>query len=115
VVIIVMGVSGSGKTVVGETLAWRLNWMFEDADNWHPASNIEKMHSGAPLTDEDREPWLRALNGAVRNWIADKRDVLLTCSALREWYGTRFAKAFPTGNPFASYTLRGPMRRSSED
>ena len=83
-VIVVMGVSGSGKTVVGEALARRLNWVLEDADNWHPASNIEKMHSGAALTDEDREPWLRALNRAIRNWIADKRDVVLACSALRK-------------------------------
>ncbi len=51
-VIVVMGVSGSGKTVVGEALARRLSWVLEDADNWHPASNIEKMHSGAALTDE---------------------------------------------------------------
>jgi gluconokinase len=59
-VIIVMGVSGSGKTVVGEALAKRLAWVFEDADRWHPASNIEKMHGGAALTDEDREPWIRS-------------------------------------------------------
>ena len=85
-VIIVMGVSGSGKTVVGEALAKRLNWAFEDADNWHPASNVEKMHNDEPLTDEDREPWLRALNLAVRTWITNKRNVVLACSALRDWY-----------------------------
>ncbi len=85
-VIVVMGVSGSGKTLVGEALARRLNWAFEDADNWHSASNIEKMHSGAALTDEDREPWIRSLSNAIRNWIADKRDVVLACSALRKWH-----------------------------
>jgi gluconokinase len=85
-VIVVMGVSGSGKTVVGEALARRLGWAFEDADNWHPASNIQKMQSGVALTDEDREPWILSLNSTVRNWIADKRDVVVACSALREWH-----------------------------
>jgi len=83
-VIIVMGVSGSGKTAVGEALAASLNWLFEDADNWHLASSIEKMHKGEALTDEDREPWLRSLNSAVLAWIAEKRDVVLACSALRK-------------------------------
>ncbi|MFZ0814420.1 MAG: gluconokinase [Candidatus Sulfotelmatobacter sp.] len=85
-VIVVMGVSGSGKTVVGEALAARLNWIFEDADNWHSAANVEKMHRGEALTDADREPWLQALNRAIRAWIADKRNVVLACSALREQY-----------------------------
>jgi gluconokinase len=85
-VILVMGVSGSGKTVVGEALAVRLNWVFEDADNWHSAANVEKMHRGEALTDADREPWLRALNRAIQAWIADKRNVVLACSALREQY-----------------------------
>jgi gluconokinase len=85
-VVIIMGVSGSGKTVVGEALARRLGWVFQDADNWHPASNIGKMQSGAALTDEDREPWLRSLSSTVRNWMINKRDVVLACSALREWH-----------------------------
>jgi gluconokinase len=85
-VIVVMGVSGSGKTVVGEKLAVRLNWVFEDADNWHSAANVEKMHCGEALTDADREPWLQTLNRAIRGWIADKRDMILACSALREQY-----------------------------
>jgi gluconokinase len=85
-VIVVMGVSGSGKTVVGEAVASRLNWMFEDADDWHSAANVEKMHRGEALTDADREPWLQALNVAIRTWIADKRDAVLACSALREQY-----------------------------
>jgi gluconokinase len=85
-VIVVMGVSGSGKTDVGGTLAKRLDWVFEDADHWHPATNIGKMQSGVPLTDADREPWLRSLNSAVRKWIADRSDVVLACSALRRWH-----------------------------
>jgi gluconokinase len=85
-VIIVMGVSGSGKTAAGQELAARLNWEFEDADNWHSPANVEKMHSGQPLADKDREPWIQSLNGAVLNWIADKRKVVLACSALRKWH-----------------------------
>jgi|ERR1700728_41108 len=85
-VIVVMGVSGSGKTFVGEALAVRLNRVFEDADNWHSPANIEKMHRGEALTDADREPWLQTLNVAIRTWIVDKRDVVLACSALREQY-----------------------------
>jgi gluconokinase len=85
-VIVIMGVSGSGKTVVGEALAERLAWAFEDADKWHSVSSIEKMHSGMALTDEDRNPWIRSLSGAIRGWIAEKRDVILACSALRKWH-----------------------------
>jgi gluconokinase len=106
-VIIVMGVSGSGETVVGEMLARRLNWIFEDADNWHPPSNIGKMQRGAPLTDKDREPWLRALNGAVRNWIADKRDVLLACSALRERYRNALCEGLPDRESVRFVYLKG--------
>lgn len=82
-VIVVMGVSGSGKTVVGEALAARLSWAFEDADNWHLPHNIEKMHSGIPLTDEDRVPWIHSLRAAIAKWIGDTRNVVLACSALR--------------------------------
>jgi gluconokinase len=106
-VIVVMGVSGSGKTVVGEALAGRLNWVFEDADNWHPASNIEKMHSGAALTDEDREPWLRALNRAMRNWIADQCDVVLACSALRKWHRNALRAGLPERESVRFVYLKG--------
>ncbi len=81
-----MGVSGSGKTVVGEALARRLAWRFEDADQWHPAANVEKMRRGVPLTEEDRVPWLDALSAAIARWVADKQDVVLACSALRRGY-----------------------------
>jgi gluconokinase len=85
-VLVVMGVSGSGKTAVGEALAKRLAWAFEDADSWHSASNIAKMHAGVALTEEDRKPWIQSLNNAIRGWFAEKRDVVLACSALRESY-----------------------------
>jgi gluconokinase len=85
-VLVVMGVSGSGKTTVAAMLAGRLGWPFEDADDLHPASNVEKMHAGVPLTDEDRWPWLRA----VAAWIDDQRAAggngVVACSALRKAY-----------------------------
>jgi gluconokinase len=106
-VIVVMGVSGSGKTVVGEALAKRLDWVFEDADNWHPASNIEKMRSGAALTDEERVPWIRSLSGAVGKWAGDKRDVVLACSALREWHRDALREGVPDREFIRFVYLRG--------
>jgi len=106
-VIVVMGVSGSGKTMVGEALARRLNWVFEDADNWHPPSNIGKMRSGEALTDEDRKPWLRALNSAIRSWIADKRDVVLACSALRGWHRDKLHEGVPDRESVRFVYLKG--------
>lgn len=85
-VIILMGVSGSGKTVVGQALAVRLGWKFEDADNWHSAANVEKMRTGIPLNDQDRQPWLEALNGGIRKWIATGHSTVLACSALKNRY-----------------------------
>jgi gluconokinase len=85
-VIIVMGVSGAGKTVVGQALAARLGWTFEDADAWHPAANVEKMRSGVPLNNDDRKPWLEALNRAIREWVASGRNTVLACSALKARY-----------------------------
>jgi gluconokinase len=85
-VVILMGASGSGKTAVGEALAARLGWTFEDGDNWHPASNVEKMRSGHALTDDDRVPWIRSLNRAIQTWLAGGRDVVLACSALKRSY-----------------------------
>lgn len=85
-VIILTGVSGVGKTVVGQALADRLGWAFEDADNWHPAANVEKMRSGIPLNDNDRKPWLEALNHGIREWVAAGRNTVLACSALKARY-----------------------------
>jgi gluconokinase len=82
-VIVVMGVSGSGKTAVGSELAARLGWAFEDGDDFHPAANVDKMRRGVPLTDQDRIPWIRSLGRAVQQWITDGRNVVLACSALR--------------------------------
>jgi gluconokinase len=86
IVLIVAGVSGSGKTTVGAMLAGRLGWRFADADEFHPAANIEKMRAGIPLTDDDRRPWLRALAAWMDERIARRESAVLTCSALKRSY-----------------------------
>jgi gluconokinase len=82
-IVIVAGVAGSGKTTVGRLLADRLHWRFADGDEFHPAANIAKMHAGIPLTDEDRQPWLRALTAWMDERIADGESAVVACSALR--------------------------------
>src|SRR5262249_26029661 len=84
--VILMGVAGSGKTAVGKGAAARLNWLFLDADDFHPAANIEKMKHGIPLNDQDRIPWLQALRDKQRRLLAEGRSVILACSALKESY-----------------------------
>jgi gluconokinase len=85
-VVIVMGVTGSGKTTIGRLLAEQLGWQFADADDLHPAANIEKMRHGIPLTDEDRSPWLRRLRSEIDGCIAAGANVVLACSALKHSY-----------------------------
>ncbi|HET9309210.1 MAG TPA: gluconokinase [Candidatus Sulfotelmatobacter sp.] len=85
-IVIVMGVVGSGKTTVGRLLAQRLSWEFADADDFHPAVNIEKIRHGIPLGDEDRQPWLERLREAILGWIARDRNIVLACSALKRAY-----------------------------
>jgi gluconokinase len=85
-IILLMGVSGSGKTTIGQRLAKRLGWQFYDADDFHPISNIEKMHHGIPLTDGDRIPWLTALHDAIHIWVETHTNVVLACSALKASY-----------------------------
>jgi len=85
-ILIVMGVTGAGKTTVGWLLASELNWEFADADDFHPAANVEKMRRGIALSDEDRGPWLERLRAAVANWIVDGKNVVLACSALKRSY-----------------------------
>jgi gluconokinase len=87
-----MGVSGSGKTVVGTRLAEKLKYEFLDADNFHPSANIEKMKHGIPLTDEDRFPWLRNLHGELGARLNQGTSVILACSALKETYRTILAE-----------------------
>jgi gluconokinase len=85
-ILIVAGVSGSGKTTVGALLAGRLGWRFADADAFHTAANIAKMRAGIPLTDEDRWPWLRAIGAWMDERIAHGESAVVTCSALKRAY-----------------------------
>jgi gluconokinase len=89
--VIVMGVSGSGKTTVGEALARRLGWAFYDADTFHPEENVAKMSSGTPLDDEDRQPWLGALNTLISENLEKGASLVLACSALKEKYRQHLA------------------------
>ena len=91
-IILLMGVSGSGKTVVGEILSRDLGWPFIDADDYHPPANVEKMRSGHALTDEDRWPWLDRLNQLLREADSRQQSVVLGCSALKQSYRDRLAR-----------------------
>jgi gluconokinase len=86
VVIVLMGVTGTGKTTVGKALAGRLGWPFHDADDYHPEANKEKMRLGFPLGDEDREPWLRTLAELIDGACDRGEGLVLACSALKQTY-----------------------------
>jgi gluconokinase len=90
-IVILMGVSGAGKTTVGRRLAEDLQWKLLDADDFHPPANIEKMSRGVPLEDADRWPWLDRLNAMVRESDSRGESVLLACSALKTRYRDRLA------------------------
>ena len=85
-VVLLMGVTGSGKTTVGQALAESLRWQFIDADDFHPPSNVAKMRAGIPLDDADRAPWLAALRTHIVGWLSSEANVVLACSALKQAY-----------------------------
>jgi gluconokinase len=85
-ILMVAGVSASGKTTVGALLAEQLGWRFADADAFHSAANIAKMHAGIPLTDEDRKPWLRVIEAWMDERDAAGESAVVTCSALKRAY-----------------------------
>lgn len=93
--IIVMGVSGCGKTTLAGALARQLSAPCLDADDFHPARNVEKMRAGMPLTDDDRQPWLASLNAELRCRALDGQRVVLACSALRQRYRDALAADIP--------------------
>jgi gluconokinase len=94
--LVVMGVSGSGKTTVGRRVATALGWTFAEGDDAHPPANVAKMASGQPLTDEDREPWLRALAAWIGAREAGGENAVLTCSALKRAYRDLLREGHPS-------------------
>jgi gluconokinase len=94
-IVIVAGVSGSGKTTVGAMLAGHLHWRFADGDDFHPAANIEKMRSGIPLTDADRWPWLGSIAAWMDERIARGESAVIPCSALKRSYRDILLKGRP--------------------
>ena len=94
-ILIVAGVAGCGKSTVGAMLAGRLRWRFADADTFHPEANIVKMRAGIPLTDEDRQPWLRAVTEWIDAQIAEGQSAVITCSALRRAYRDELLEGRP--------------------
>lgn len=94
-IVLVAGVSGSGKTTAGALLARRLGWAFEDGDELHPAANIAKMHAGVPLTDEDRRPWLATVMAWLDGRIAAGEQAVIACSALKRRYRDQLRQGRP--------------------
>ena len=94
-IVVLMGVTGSGKTTIGTLLAQRTGTVFADADDYHPAANKEKMRAGIPLNDDDRQPWLEILNGLLRGWYQSGEGGVLACSALKEKYRQTLAGGLP--------------------
>jgi gluconokinase len=86
VIVLLMGVTGVGKTTVGRALASELHWRFVDADEYHSAASVAKMRAGIPLDDADRAPWLQALHDAIVAWLDAGENVVLACSALKASY-----------------------------
>lgn len=85
-ILVVMGVAGSGKTTIARMLAERLGWRFQEGDALHPPANVAKMSAGTPLTDDDRWPWLHTIAGVMDGWRAEGASGIVTCSALKRAY-----------------------------
>jgi gluconokinase len=94
-IVVVMGVTGAGKTTVGQRLATALGAEFVDADDYHPPRNVAKMRAGTPLTDTDRQPWLERLNALLRERAARGASVVLACSALKAAYRATLLAEMP--------------------
>ena len=96
-IVVLMGVSGSGKTTIGTLLAQRTGAVFADADDYHPLANKQKMAAGHSLNDDDRQPWLEELNRVMRGWYTEGHGGVLACSALKAKYRDTLAAGMPEG------------------
>jgi gluconokinase len=96
-IVVLMGVSGSGKTKIGTLLAQRMGTVFADGDDYHSAGNKQKMAAGQPLDDADRAPWLAELNGLLRGWHEGGNGGVLACSALKQSYRQTLTAGMPAG------------------
>jgi len=96
-ILVLMGVSGVGKTVIGRLLSARTGWKFEDADDYHSEQSRQKMAAGIPLTDDYRRPWLVALHERMLRYCQEGENVILACSALKQQYRTLLAGGFAEG------------------
>jgi gluconokinase len=94
-IVLLMGVTASGKSTVGKLLAGRLGWAFHDGDDYHPPSNVDKMSRGIPLTDADRLPWLDALNAVMRRHDDEGTSAIIASSALKAAYRARLSQGVP--------------------
>ncbi|MSQ59787.1 MAG: hypothetical protein EXR36_09155 [Betaproteobacteria bacterium] len=107
-IVVIMGVSGCGKTAVGQFYADSQGWKFLDADNYHSSENIAKMGVGTPLQDEDRWPWLDRLNALLKEISSQGGSCVLACSALKQRYRDRIAQGIPSLRHPRSIVNRGP-------
>jgi gluconokinase len=96
-IVVLMGVTGSGKTTIGTLLAERLGAQFADADDFHPLANKQKMAAGHALNDEDRAPWLATLNHLLHRWHTEAKPGVLACSALKSSYRDTLRSGLPAG------------------
>jgi gluconokinase len=93
-ILILFGVSGTGKTTIGGLLSERLGWRFVEGDDYHSPANRQKMQAGIPLTDEDRQPWLNVLHQIIKELIGQRENVVVACSALKQKYRDRLVAGF---------------------
>jgi carbohydrate kinase (thermoresistant glucokinase family) len=110
-IVVVMGVSGAGKTTVGQRLAERAGWAFRDADDFHPPANIAKMRRGEALTDTDRAPWLEELHALLSGTAAAGHSLVLACSALKAAFRSRLTEDIPGVNVVYLRVHRDELQR----
>lgn len=96
-IVILMGVTASGKSTVAAELVRLTGWSFAEGDNYHSEANRQKMHAGIPLTDEDRAPWLASLHDVIANWVHNGQNGIMTCSALKQKYREVLTADIPDG------------------